>query len=113
MKGKAANFESSGVSRLLDPAAREALSRSVRSATESFEKSVSAAEGVADRKKQSDMLSAAVSEFNSSMKSLDSRLTKELRAEKSGRVPAKIPKAADDDVVLRAADAARFLEERI
>lgn len=111
VRGKAANFESASVSKLLDPASREAFSKSVRSVSEAFEKSVSTAERVTDKKKQSDLLSAAVADFNSAMKTLDSRLAKELRLQRSGKVPTAAPRSSDDDVALRSADASRFLEE--
>lgn len=113
VRGKAANFENASVSKLLDPASRESFSMAARSAFEAFEKSVSAAERIADKKKQSDLLSTAVAEFNSVMKTLDSRLAKELRLQRSGKIPASSSHASDDDVLLRSADASRFLEENI
>ncbi|MFB0964837.1 MAG: hypothetical protein QMC36_03995 [Patescibacteria group bacterium] len=113
VRGKTANFESAAVSKLLDPNSRESFSKAARFVSETFEKSVSAAEGLADRKKQSDLLSSAVAEFNSAMKTLESSLMKELRAQRSGKAPVAALRSSDDDVVLRSADASRFLEENM
>lgn len=113
VRAKAARFETLSVSKLLDPDSRESVSKAARSASEAFEKSVSAAEDVADRKKQSEMLSSAIAEFNATMKALDARLAKELRIQRSGKPRSHLPRHSDDDLALRSADASRFLEENM
>ncbi|MFZ3233598.1 MAG: hypothetical protein WA194_09030 [Patescibacteria group bacterium] len=85
--------------------------KDARSVSESFERSVSSAEGIADKKKQSDVLSFAVAEFHKSMKSLEVRLGKEVRSQASGKPSVPSVRFKDDDLSLRSADASRFLEE--
>lgn len=85
--------------------------KDARSVSESFERSVSSAEGVADKKKQSDVLSAAVAEFNKAMKTLEVRLGKEIRSQASGKPSVSKTPFKDDDLSLRSADASRFLKE--
>lgn len=112
MRGKTANFETLVSSKIFDTGTRDRLIRETRSAAEAFEKSVREAEGVADKRKQSDKLSLAVSAFNVSMKNLDVRLAREVRLQTSGKIAPRRPfSAADDDFHLRSADAARFLSE--
>jgi len=85
--------------------------KDARSVSESFERSVSSAEGIADKKKQSDVLSSAVSDFNKSMKVLEVRLNREVRSQASGKPSVPIVPFKDDDLNLRSADASRFLDE--
>lgn len=111
VRGKSANFESLVASKVFDEASRIALMNDARTVSESFERSVSSAEGIADKKKQSDVLSSAVAEFNKSMKSLEVRLGREVRSQASGKPSVPMTPFKDDDLNLRSADASRFLEE--
>lgn len=56
----------------------------IRAASEAFEKTVSSVEGLLDRKRQSETLNSAVTEFNKSMKALEVRIQKEIRSQSSG-----------------------------
>ena len=99
------------VSEVSDETVRKALIAEVRSVSESFEKSVSTAEGISDKKKQSERLSSAVAEFNGSMGSLEVRLKKASRSQSFNKPSAPKLSFQDDELSLRAADASRFLEE--
>lgn len=64
-----------------------------------------------DKKKQSEALSAAVAEFNKSMKALEIRLNGEIRSKISDKPSVPSVRSREDDLSLRLADASRFLEE--
>lgn len=111
LRTRLAKLEESAVSGIFDGNRKNAAVSQIRTVWKTFEDSVSAAENVADRKLQSRALTAAVDEFNRSVKSVESLVFREIRAQASRGEPRPDFSVLDDAPRLRTDDALRFLDE--